>query len=585
MRSHTRALTPVSARADDQLGSVVGAREESVQAGLEMFHKGGNAVDAAVAAALVAGVIEPTETTLAGSGFLLYSDGEAASPQSVEFGPKSPLAATPDMFLLDSRAPAAAILGIHPVMDNANVDGPRANGVPRTLLGLLVAQERWGRLSRKDVCQPAIESAYEGFRSDSWFVLNAMSDLERLRQDPACSRIFLADDGLPRGRSSQRFYGPSFGEGERIRQQELGTTLEEVASSSLRTLTDGDVAARMVMSSKEMGGLLSMEDFKASAPLIGPAKSIHYRDAQVSVPRSPGGGLTELQILKIWESIYPDACKGKESPERLRSLALAIRHAFADRYHWLGDPDFVSVPERGLLDPSYIAGIAALCANGDDVAHWNEDVPWRTFATRRPHEPSFAPGGTAPDWSPLGASTPTSGTTHISATDVQGRTVAITHTAANHFGSGVICPRTGLLFDSAMAWFNAVPQAANSISGGARPVANMGPSIVTHGRRSMAVGASGGRRIISAVAQLIINLVDEGMSAEEALQQPRIDASGTTITVPKTLLLDAHHLEGLGCTVIPEVNDPYAIDYARPNIAITSDGKTSSAIESAAYGD
>jgi gamma-glutamyltranspeptidase/glutathione hydrolase len=101
----------------------------------------------------------------------------------------------------------------------------------------------------------------------------------------------------------------------------------------------------------------------------------------------------------------------------------------------------------------------------------------------------------------------------------------------------------------------------------------------------MAVGASGGRRIISAVAQLIINLVDEGMSAEEALQQPRIDASGTTITVPKTLLLDAHHLEGLGCTVIPEVNDPYAIDYARPNIAITSDGKTSSAIESAAYGD
>ncbi len=585
MRSHTRSLTPVSTRSDDQLGSVVGAREESVQAGLQMFHKGGNAIDAAVGAALVAGVIEPTETTLAGSGFLLYSDGTASPPQSVEFGPKAPLAATPDMFLLDSSAPAAAILGIHSVVDNANVDGPRANGVPRTLLGLLSAQERWGRLSRKDVCQPAIESAHKGFKSDSWFVLNAVSDLERLRRDPTGSRIFLADDGLPRGRRSQRFYGPSFGEGERIRQQELGATLEEVASSSLRTLMDGDVAARMVKSSKEMGGLLTMEDFAAATPSIGRAKSIYYRGAQVSVPRSPGGGLTELQILKIWEALYPDTSKAKESPERLRNLALTIRHAFADRYHWLGDPNYVPVPERGLLDPSYIAGIAALCANGDDVAYWNDDVPWRTFAQRRPHDPSFPPDRAAPDWSPVGATTPTSGTTHISATDVQGRTVAITHTAANHFGSGVICPRTGLLFDSAMAWFNALPQAANSIAGGARPVANMGPSIVTHGKRSMAVGASGGRRIISAVAQLIINLVDEEMSAEEALQQPRIDASGPKITVPKKLLAGAHHLQGLGYTVIPEVNDPYAIDYARPNIAIAMDGKTTSAIESAAYGD
>jgi gamma-glutamyltranspeptidase/glutathione hydrolase len=549
-----------------------------------MLEHGGNAIDAAVAAALVAGVIEPTETTLAGSGFLLYSDG-VQPPWSVEFGPKAPLAASARMFEPDDDAVGPAILGIHPVKANANADGPLASGVPRTLLGLLSAHVRWGNLDRAFVCQPAIEAAYGGFKSDSWFVLNAMSDLDRLSADAMSSRIFLDDDGLPKGRNSLRFYGASFGEGERIRQPELGATLEETAGSSLQTLIDGAVASRLVQSSKEMGGLLTLDDFMASAPLVGAAHTVSYRDAHVSVPASPGGGLTELQILKIWESLNPDPATSHEGPAMTRKLALAIRHAFADRYHWLGDPDVVPVPESGLLEQAYIRSIASMCEAGEDVPHWQDDVPWQTFASQRAHTPSFGEGSDAPLWSPVGATMPTSGTTHISATDVQGRTVVITHTAANHFGNGIICPRTGLLFDSSMAWFNALPGAANSIAGGARPLANMGPAIVIDSDRSIAVGASGGRRIISAVAQVIINMVDGGMSAREALELPRIDASGPAIALPESRAGAFEQMQDLGCTILPTPNDPYTIDYARPNIAVSSAGVTSSAIESAAYGD
>ena len=549
-----------------------------------MLELGGNAIDAAVAAALVAGVIEPTETTLAGSGFLLYSDGDHA-PWSVEFGPKAPLAASPRMFDIDDDAADAAILGIHPVKANANVDGPLASGVPRTLLGLLSAHEKWGTLDRTIVCQPAIEAAYGGFASDSWFVLNAMSDLHRLTSDDMCRKVFLASDGLPKGRSSLRFYGASIEQGQTICQPELGATLEEVAGASLQTLVDGAIAARLAETSQEMGGILTLADFQASVPSIGAARTLPYREAHVSVPNSPGGGLTELQILKIWEALTASPATSHESPHLTRKLALAIRHAFADRYHWLGDPAVVPVPESALLEPEYIQEIAAICEHGEDVPGWRGTIPWRTFAVQAAHAPSLGDEPHLPLWSPLGASTPTSGTTHISATDVQGRTVAITHTAANHFGNGIICPRTGLLFDSAMAWFNAYPGAANSISSGARPLANMGPALVTEAGRSIAIGASGGRRIVSAVAQVIINMIDGGLSAREALELPRIDASGPTIVLPESRAEALEQLQDLGCSILPASNDPYAIDYARPNIAVSSGGVTSSVIESAAYGD
>ncbi|MBK1783919.1 gamma-glutamyltransferase [Prauserella cavernicola] len=584
MGSHRLGHIPVAAEQDHEHGSVVAPRERSVTAGLEMLERGGNAVDAAVAAALVAGVVEPTETTLAGCGFLLYAD-RATDPRAVEFGPRAPLAADARMFDLDPAAAGPAVLGLAPVLGNANVDGPRAAGVPRTLLGLLTAHERWGALDRRTVCGPAVDAAHDGFPADTWFLTNAFSDLERLRADEGTRTTFLADDGLPIGRTSPAFYGSSLGERESVRQPVLAATLEEIACSPLTALTEGAIAQRLVETSRERGGLLTMADLAASGPRIGPALTIDYRGALVAVPPAPGGGLTELQILRAWEALQSRPRTSHESPETTRALALVLRHAFADRYHWLGDPDVVPVPTRGLLSDGYAARLAALCAQGDNVVRWESGHPWFTYAGSPAHDPwPHDDGRDAPQWSPATATPPTSGTTHISATDRDGRTVAITHTAANHFGSAVLCPRTGLLFDSAMAWFNAAPGAANSIAPGARPLANMGPALVLSDAARHAVGASGGRRIISAVAQVVINLVDGGHSPREALCLPRLDASGHPLLVHEDRAEALSALGDLDPELVAASNEPFTIDFARPNIAsVTEAGRTSSAIPSTAH--
>lgn len=567
-------------------GTVVAPHQASIAAGMSMYEQGGNAVDAAVSAALVAGVIEPTETTLLGSGFMLLQE-EQQQPWSIDFGPKAPQAASAAMFQIDAEASSSAVLGLAPVVDNANVDGPLAAGVPRTLLGLLRAQERFGTLSRQAVCAPAIQAAYDGFDADMWFLISALHDVARLRRDPQAAKTFLDDEGLPKGRTSASYYGPSFDARHKIRQPLLGATLEELAEADVEILTTGSIAQRLVETSRELGGLLRSEDLAAADPSIGPARTMRYRDVEVAVPNAPGGGLTELQILAIWEALHPTPVTPHQHPDRLRELALTIRRAFADRYHWLGDSTRVPVPESELLSAPYASHIASLVAQGEDVEGWQRGAPWITYSSQAVHNPwdFSAETNRPPHWNPTTASTPTSGTTHISAADATGRTVSITHTAANGFGNGIVCPRTGMLFDSAMAWFNAAPGAANSITPGGRALANMGPALISHqGQSIAALGASGGRRIISAVAQLIIFLVDGRQSLAEALTAPRIDASGPNILLPVALQDHMGALEDLGVSILPASPEPYVMDFARPNIAgFTADGRPISAISAQHY--
>jgi gamma-glutamyltranspeptidase/glutathione hydrolase len=588
IHSHRVPVIPAFGRTDNTHGTVVAARDQSVKAGMAMLEQGGNAIDAAVAAALVAGVIEPTETTLAGSGFLLYSDGESG-PWSVDFGPRAPLTASSAMFDIDFDSESSNVLGLAPVVGAGNVNGPTAFGVPRTLLGLLTAHERWGSLDRRVVCEPAIRLATDGFPADTWFLMNALNDLDRLRRDPQAAATFLDSDGLPLGRRSSAHYGASVDKHGMVRQPLLASTLEEAAAGSLDDLRDGPIARRLIETANEIGSLLTLADLKGSAPTIERPLSIRFRDVDVWVPTSPGGGITELQILSTWQALFPSGSPRDDSSDRTRMLALAIRHAFADRYHWLGDPEFVSVPIEGLLSAEYAAVLADLCGSADpDLLISDGEPPWIKFASEPIHNPwehSSNCEGEIPVWTPRSASTPTSGTTHISVADSQGRIVSITHTAANHFGSGIICPRTGLLFDSSMAWFNALPGAANSIRGGARPVANMGPVLLTRDGVSVAaLGASGGRRIISAVAQVVINLVDREMSPLEALQAPRIDGSGGELLIHENLADVASGLDGLNPVMVPEGIEAYAIDFARSNIAAYhGENRTESAIDGKSF--
>lgn len=585
MHAHTAGTLAVASRSDEQHGTVVAPHDLAVQAGLAMYEQGGNAIDAAVAAALVSGVIEPTETTLAGSGFLVMAAaGEA--PVEVDFGPTAPLAAHPSMFeLADVDAGQASVLGLAPVVDDANVNGPRASGVPRTLLGLITAQERFGRLSRELVCRPAIEAAHTGFPAEAWFITAALSDIERLRSDPAASQTYLDEHGLPKGSKSEAGYGRSFDSYPLIQQAALGRTLEVVAQLGADVLMSGEVARAIVASSAERGGILQHDDLASAAPTVRTARLLRYRDAVVAGSHAPSGTATELQALSAWQHVERQGRQFNDSAALLRSMALTLRHAFADRYHWLGDSARRSIPDAELLSDAYARHIAELVQTGEDVPGWSTGAPWLTYAGVPVHDPwGFGQReGERENWRPSNASHATSGTTHISAADSEGRVVSITHTAANHFGSGIVCPRTGLLFDSAMAWFNAAPGAANSIVSGGRALANMGPLVVVGGDgTSTALGSSGGRRIVSALVQMVSSIVDGGCSAADAIAAPRLDASGRSLVLPEALASFAPELSDLDPLVVTQSNDPYPMDFSRPNVArYLGHGRTESAIAAA----
>lgn len=581
--SHRVATIPASGSRSKDSGAVVAPRASSVRAGELMLGQGGNAVDAAVAAALVAGVVEPTETTLAGSGFMLVGNGQG-EVRSIEFGPRAPQRASEAMFRIEGDGQASRVLGLASVEGNANIDGPLASGVPRTIAGLLCAHERFGRLPRRTVMDPAIRAAEEGFPADAWFVMNALNDLERLRADPGARAVFLDDDGLPRGRSRQSFYGYSVDTPEPVRQPVLAQTLDRLADEGAEAVTSGALAQALVETYREYGMLLSGEDLARSAPEILEPRSLRYRDARIHVPVAPGGGATELQILKIWQRSFPGGSPRDESGARIRRLALAMKHAFADRYHWLGDPDRVPVPVDELLSDEYAGRIAQACgALTVPESFGDGSAPWSHFSRHALHRPT-EDTDRAPLWRPGEATAPTTGTTHITTADSEGRFVSVTHTAANHFGSGVLCPRTGLLFDSAMAWFNAVPGSANSIGPGARPLANMGPVLATGPRGTLAAaGASGGRRIVGAVAQVVINLLDRGMSPLDALRAPRIDASGPQLLLHEHLAEFASEVSDLAPVIVPAASNYFAMDFARANLVGRHDGGFESAIDAQAH--
>lgn len=582
--THRVERIPVATR-EDARGTVTAARDLSVRAGLGMYDVGGNAVDAAVATALVAGVIEPTETTLAGCGFMLIQHPDLGAI-SVDFGPLAPLGASPDMFEIDEDAQSSNVLGLVSVVGNANVSGPRASGVPRTLYALLEAQERWGNLSRAQVVAPAIQAAEEGFRADTWFVVNAMQDLELLAKDPGCSSTFLEADGLPIGRRSAFAYGTSVDTAPRVRQPQLARTLRTVSDLGQRDLIDGELGRLLAETFSDSGMVLTGEDLKRMPPRIESPRQTRFLDATVAVPRAPGGGLSVLQALNVWQRLAAQVGE-LAKPQQLLYLSRVLRHVFADRYHWLGDPEIKDIPTDALLSDEYADYLATFCLENAWEPAKIDGAPWNYFSDVALHNPwKYSSRSAWLEWHSGGGTDPSSGTTHVSAADADGLVVAITHTAANHFGSAVMCPRTGLLFDSSMAWFNAKPGAANSISAGGRPVANMAPALIFDHRSggAWALGASGGRRIISAVVQLVREIVEEGRDISEALSRPRIDASGNSVVVHEfDASFAAEHVE-LDATVVPQHSLAFELDFARANIAQSIPGRgTISAIEARAF--
>ena len=503
----------------------VAGRRETVEAGLGVMAQGGNAVDAAVAMAFTAAVAEPTEASIGGSGFMLVHDRASGNAWSIEFPPRAPLRATADMYAPAADGVADRLLGTVPVRGDANATGWLAPCVPAVVAGLCLAHARFGLLGLANLVEPAAALAEHGFEVDSYLSLQALDHIGDLRASRQAARIFLCEGLPPAAPFATRAAAP------RLRQPELARTLRAIAAGGAEAFYRGDVAGAIHEAFERHGGLISCTDLRRYSATIERPLSTSYRGWSVLAPRAPTGGWTVLQALQILDRIEVEP----DSVAELHAVAEALQLAFLDRYRAAGDVDAAD-----LLSASRADELAELIRSDGKAAPTERmpASPWRGH-----------------------------GTTHLCAVDADGRTVSCTITAGNTFGGKVVADGTGVLLDSGMAWFDPRPGRANSIAPWKRPLVNMAPLLLIRGDDRIALGAAGGRRIISAVTQVARGVIDHGLPLQEAISAPRLDASDRTIRLSDRFPEGtAEALRALGheLLVIEEQHLPFSYEFARP---------------------
>lgn len=547
-----------------QGGAVAATRFHEAQAGVHCLRDGGSAVDAAVAAAFVACVIEPFNTSIGGCGFLLVHDPVTGRPWSIEFPTRAPAAARPDMFPVLGEAPGNS-LGTFTVEHDANSIGHLATGVPGSVAGLVEAHRRFGRLPLHRVVEPAVAVARRGFRSDLVYDAIAAAYRPLLRRCELASSRLLVGGEAPLSLLAQR-----------LPQPELADAIEQIGRDGGESFHRGDVARAIVDDVARGGGVLSIDDLATYRPIVGEPRWGTYRKHRVATTSSPTGGWTVLQALGILDRFDLRAL-GRDDPQRWHLLITALRHAFADRYAYLGDPDTDPIPLSGILADGYLDQLAASIETEELASLYPLHQPWTAFADAPLHDPwpHDSGGGTADPGTPTDGGR--HGTVHVTAADRDGMLVSCTHTIGDVFGAKVMAG-PGVLLNSGMQWFSPVPGGPNSIAPGKRPLANMAPVLVYDGERPvLGAGALGGRRIISAVTQVVSDVIDHGRSPQQSCGSSRIDASERVTFVGEgvgTDVVDALASRGHRLEVVREDHDHLGIVFANATaIGLDGDGR------------
>ena len=454
----------------------------ATDAGAAAFERGGNAVDAAIAAALTLGVVDNHNSGLGGGCFILLrlADGTLAAIDGRE---TAPAAATRDMFLRDGQAVA-----------EWSQTGPLASGVPGALAAYELALSKYGKLGLAELLIPAAEIAENGFALDRVYARRLASTAAAIRKFPATAAILLKPNGQPWAR------------GEMLRQVELGRTYREIAEHGVDWFYRGPLARRVAAWMADNGGLLCAADFAAyRARLREPVVSTYRGHEIIGFPPPSSGGVHVAQILNIVEQFDLAAEHAGDADQARHLVVEAMKLAFADRAHWLGDADFVDVP-RGLIDKQYATELARRIdrQRASPVAGHNVPPAAGEDLFGKKH------------------------TTHIAAADTEGNWAAITATVNTSFGSKVIVPGTGLVLNNEMDDFSAQPGVPNAfglvgaennaVAPGKRPLSSMSPTIVLRdGAPVMTLGAAGGPKIITQVVVALIRTIDYRQSLEQAV--------------------------------------------------------------------
>lgn len=474
---------------------------EATRAGLAMLEAGGNAIDAAVAACLAVGVVEPASSGIGGGGYLVYQVGEQGGV--IGFPMKGPLAAKPDMYELTGES-ATGSFGWPGVVDDANIEGFRSIATPGAVAGLCEAHRRFGKLPLSEVVAPAVRLARKGFSPNPFGLYQISGMGGMLFRYNELRRVLMPGGNMPGGDVVDRVV---------LKQPDLANVLEAIGKGGADAFYKGDIAAAIASDIRQNGGILSEDDMAQYKPLVwDKGLEFGYRGCTVRVPPFACAGTTSAMTLKLLDG-FDIAAMGHNSVDMLHAYISCARLAYADRFQYLADPAFADVPWNGLLSDAYTARRRATIGDTAPAAYDAGD-PWQEE-------------GRQPD-SVLPASRPAvdNGTTHLCVMDGEGNAVSITNTIMSGFGSGIIPKGTGVIMNNGMMWFDPVPGRINSIAPGRLPLNNMTPALVLDGDGvRMAVGASGGRRITNCVTQQIVKVLDFGMGPQAAIDSPRVDCS------------------------------------------------------------
>jgi gamma-glutamyltranspeptidase/glutathione hydrolase len=468
-------------------GMVVAQEKLAARVGADILRQGGNAVDAAVATGFAMAVTYPRAGNVGGGGFMVIHLAGRNEDIAIDYRETAPGAITRDIFLNAEGKPDPdksrnSALGI---------------GVPGTVAGLALALEKYGsgKFTLAQILKPAIDLARDGLPvADD--TADTLSDMyRRMSRWPNSAVTFSRADGSP------------LHEGDTLIQNDLATTLTAISELGPRGFYEGPVAEKLVKAVGDAGGIMALDDLKSYQPVIRTPVRGTYRGYDiVSMPLPSSGGIVLLEILNILEGFEMSDMK-QGSAASLHVMIEAMKRAYADRARYLGDPAFIEAPTVALLAKDYAATLRA----GIDPAR---ATPWAEALAPRPQREG-------------------SNTTHYSVVDESGNAVSNTYTLNFPYGVGLVAAGTGVLLNNELDDFTAAPGASNAFGlvgfeanlpgPGKRPLSSMSPTIVLKdGKPVLVTGSPGGSRIISAVTQVIVDVIDYKMNIAAAVAAPRV---------------------------------------------------------------
>jgi len=468
-------------------GMVVAQERRAAQIGADVLRRGGNAVDAAVATGFAMAVTYPRAGNIGGGGFMVIHSRDRHEDVAIDYRETAPAATTREIFLGADGKPDIA----------KSRDSALGIGVPGTPAGLSLALEKYGsgKFTLAELLKPAIDLARDGFVIADDLGDTLASGQRRMARWPSATKIFSGADGKP------------LLDGDRLVQSDLAATLSAISEQGPRGFYEGPVAEKLAKAVVDAGGIMTTEDLKSYQAMIrAPVRGTYRGYDIVSMPQPSSGGTVLLETLNILEG-FPMSDMKQGSAPSLHLIIEAMKRAYADRARYLGDPAFINAPVAILIAKDYAAKQRA-------SMDLERATPWTDALSATPPREG-------------------SNTTHYSVVDSLGNAVSNTYTLNFPYGVGLVAEGTGVLLNNELDDFTAAPGASNAFGlvgfeanlpgPGKRPLSSMSPTIVLKdGKPVLVTGSPGGSRIISAVLQVIVNVLDYRMDVAAAVAAPRL---------------------------------------------------------------